>query len=238
MLHPRQNSPVPAWLWLLLPLALYFGHYVLRLLLPDSAWQLIMLGEFGFTEQATVLLLGIAMVAGVIAALRMWRLGQPLLAAFFLLFALGCLYFLGEEISWGQHWMGWAAPEDWGAVNLQDETNVHNMPGTLGWLTNTLPRNLLSAGMLIGGALIPLWQRWRGHHYSAGSLADWIMPGAVCIPIGLIAPLAGLPQKLAADPMPWWLDITVGEVKELMMAAFLMIYILAVCWRLPLVSRS
>jgi hypothetical protein len=41
--------------------------------------------------------------------------------------ALGALFVAGEEISWGQRLFGWSTPESLGAINHQDETNVHNI---------------------------------------------------------------------------------------------------------------
>ena len=42
---------------------------------------------------------------------------------------LGTLFFLafGEEISWGQRLFGWETPADWAAMNVQKETNLHNL---------------------------------------------------------------------------------------------------------------
>jgi hypothetical protein len=41
--------------------------------------------------------------------------------------ALACLGIAGEEISWGQRLVGWTTPEALGGVNVQDETNLHNI---------------------------------------------------------------------------------------------------------------
>jgi hypothetical protein len=42
---------------------------------------------------------------------------------------LGTLFFLafGEEISWGQRMFGWETPAKWAAMNVQGETNLHNL---------------------------------------------------------------------------------------------------------------
>ncbi len=41
--------------------------------------------------------------------------------------ALACMVFLGEEISWGQHLFGWTTPSELAVVNVQNETNFHNL---------------------------------------------------------------------------------------------------------------
>ena len=45
----------------------------------------------------------------------------------FTLVALVFLFGAGEEISWGQRIFGWETPEDFKAINDQDETNLHNI---------------------------------------------------------------------------------------------------------------
>jgi hypothetical protein len=49
-----------------------------------------------------------------------------------LLGALGFFFVAGEEVSWGQRFVGWGTPEFW--ANTQDETNVHNMPALDRWM--------------------------------------------------------------------------------------------------------
>lgn len=44
----------------------------------------------------------------------------------FILMAIFSFFVTGEEISWGQRIIGWDTPEAMEAVNLQDETNLHN----------------------------------------------------------------------------------------------------------------
>jgi hypothetical protein len=49
-----------------------------------------------------------------------------------LLGALGFFFVAGEEVSWGQRFVGWGTPEFW--ANTQDETNVHNVPALDRWM--------------------------------------------------------------------------------------------------------
>ncbi len=44
-----------------------------------------------------------------------------------LVFSLGCAFIGLEEISWGQHIFKWASPELFSNINLQKETNFHNL---------------------------------------------------------------------------------------------------------------
>ena len=40
---------------------------------------------------------------------------------------LALIYFLGEEISWGQHFFNWESPGFFENKNNQQETNLHNI---------------------------------------------------------------------------------------------------------------
>ena len=54
-------------------------------------------------------------------------------------FFLGILYYLLEEISWGQHFFQWKSPAIFNQLNGQNETNLHNINN----IFNQLPRNLI-----------------------------------------------------------------------------------------------
>ena len=51
----------------------------------------------------------------------------------------GLIFFLGEEISWGQHIFHWESPEIFLKNNKQEETNLHNISNLL----NEYPRSLV-----------------------------------------------------------------------------------------------
>ena len=142
-------------------MVLYFGHYVLRAVTPFEFFDRYILHESGATEQGTVLVLVLALLTGLLVLRLASSLGDKRLLLFFGLFCLGCLYFGGEEASWGQHWFGWATPEEWRALNNQAETNLHNSNALAGSLLDQLPRNLMTVGMLIGGVIGLNWKSGR-----------------------------------------------------------------------------
>ena len=79
--------------------------------------------DFGFSEYGVVIaLLGIAVISASIAL----RQSGPSRALFVLL-GLAAVIIAGEEMSWGQWIFGWSTPETLSAVNLQNETNLHNL---------------------------------------------------------------------------------------------------------------
>tara|TARA_B100000787_G_scaffold155515_1_gene131054 strand:- start:1144 stop:1914 length:771 start_codon:yes stop_codon:yes gene_type:complete len=58
---------------------------------------------------------------------------------YFVVCFIGMFYFLGEEISWGQHFFQWNSPNFFISHNNQNETNLHNMSN----LFNEVPRYLV-----------------------------------------------------------------------------------------------
>ena len=59
--------------------------------------------------------------------------------SFFIISFIGIFYFLGEEISWGQHFFKWSSSEFFLEFNNQKETNIHNISN----LFNELPRTIV-----------------------------------------------------------------------------------------------
>jgi len=182
--------------------------------------------ETGAVENITALLLAIAIV---VVIHSLWQVLTKSSVAFKTLtmvwlsiFGLGCVYFLGEEISWGQHLFGWATPESWMAVNDQGETNLHN---TSAWL-DQIPRTVLTVGIIVGGLCYPLVRKWTRVGEGRKTDAFWVhfMPGwncttaAACV-MGII--LLGTLYKSTGFE---WLNIFDGEVKESLIAMFLLVY--------------
>ena len=58
---------------------------------------------------------------------------------FIIIKILALIYFLGEEISWGQQIFNWESPEFFENTNNQQETNLHNISN----LFNQLPRTFV-----------------------------------------------------------------------------------------------
>ena len=67
---------------------------------------------------------------------------------FIILKLLALTYYLGEEISWGQHFFKWSSPEIFIELNNQKETNLHNISN----LFDQLPRSLV----ILWCSLIPI----------------------------------------------------------------------------------
>lgn len=109
--------------------ALFIATYPL-LILSGSHEIDVVVQEDGILEAVGALLFFAAAVLCAACAIRAHRRSEPdasELPVFYLLLSL--LFFLafGEEISWGQRVFGWITPEKWSNLNVQNETNLHNL---------------------------------------------------------------------------------------------------------------
>lgn len=218
---------LPRWLWLVAAPSLLPLLYLVRWLDLDFYLRW-MEGERGLIENLGPLFL----LPAVFCGFALWRLRRVFpsawIALWFLLHGAGALYFAGEEISWGQHFFDWETPQTIGALNDQNETNLHNMSS---WLDQK-PRIALWVWAVTGGFFTPLLiamgivpmrgpESWR----------YWVLPPAACMPAGLLVGCVRLPEYLSfymgmAPPFPF--DIRASELQELFIAQFLCFYLVSV----------
>lgn len=213
-----------------LPIVTYFSHFALRGFGEDFYWTMID-GEFGLTELATLATLACAIYFAVAAFRHSLKSEFKVLSRWLVVILLGAIYFLGEEASWGQHIFEWETPEAWAEKNDQNETNLHNTDGIVGSLLDQLPRTGLTLSALILGFGYPLWRKMKDIAFSPRELRYWLLPTTSCVAVGLIAPLASVPEKIAGENIAV-LDLAYGEIKELMLAQFILLYVLSLCVRL------
>ncbi len=136
------------WLWL--PLFFIIGEFMFERIAPENivSWSV---SENGPVEIFQFL---IAAAACMLAAMTFFQVDyktDPLPKIAMALGALGCFYIAGEEVSWGQWFIGWTTPAEWMAVNDQGETNLHN---TSNWFDQK-PRLILEIGVVVGGLILP-----------------------------------------------------------------------------------
>ena len=139
-----------------------FTLLCLALCLPPAGRRFYdwLISENKPVEMVTFLLaLAAAVMAARLAMHGFRRGGDRVAGAFYLLFALG-MFFIGmEEISWGQQLVGWETPADWGRMNAQRETTLHNLGPLQG--KNDILRLAFGAGGLIGIVLATRLPRFR-----------------------------------------------------------------------------
>jgi len=226
---PTSDRCLPRWLWL------WFPPVLLLLIVPikviDPAFYAAHIdGELGLIELATPLL----SIIGAIIGFRLLRISDRLpsrrLRIWVLLTTLGCVYFAGEELSWGQHLFGWGTPAYLEAVNDQEETNLHNISS---WFDQK-PRMLLEIWVLVGGVILPLTRRSRGQSYDRADERFWFWPTAELLPTAALAILVRLPERIKSlfDIAQLPLELRFSEPQEYYFALFLLLYLLSIDRRL------
>ena len=224
---------LPNCLWFCLPILVALFPYVMRIISTETDQYVF--GEQGIIENYTFLILFIAIVLGLLSLMKMKTFEFSFFKFWLALLVLGCIYYAGEEISWGQHWFGWATPDAWMGVNDQGETNLHNTSALL----DQVPRMLLTIAAVVGGVIIPAYMSVRKIHLSADNFFYWLWPTHVNIPTCLLAVFVSLHEKaykLFDTTVPHILDIRAGETKECLLAMFLFMYIASFYKRIKQVS--
>jgi hypothetical protein len=129
--------------------------------------------EDGFVEWLTVTVLVPAIWLCLAGARRWWR-GRGRVPWFYVGLGAFCIFFAGEEISWGQRLLGYVPPPYFLEHNTQQEANIHNLfkhilrtkyvlmmiLGLWGVLLPLLHRFVAPAGRLLArlGVIVPPWQ--------------------------------------------------------------------------------
>jgi hypothetical protein len=211
----------PLMLLILIPMAFIEPQWFQQMLAKDDAG--------GVVEQLTVILLLPGIVAGVAVYIHYRKaLPNQLLGFWVLMWILACIYFAGEEMSWGQWYFGWETPDSISALNDQQETNIHNISS---WFDQK-PKLLVTLWIILGGLILPLWKMVRNKQ-STNQLEwqYWFFPTLVCVPT------AGLFTLIRfADWVPWDVVNQFGnsELREYYVALFLSVYLLSIYFRLRL----
>jgi hypothetical protein len=220
---PSHARPLPAWLKWGLPAAIFL--YPAVLIVPSLNWEAHFYREYGLVETLTNLFLLIALVLAVRAARAAVN---PLQRAWVVLFALGCFIFLGEEISWGQHYLKWVPPESWAEMNRQNETNLHNIKGWPEFLFSKVARNGLSIGMILGSVIAPWWLRRNPQLCQPSGINFWLWPSSQSAAVAVLAVVSNIPKRLMKNfgvEIPWqYYGPNDGELKECLFALFILLY--------------
>ncbi len=227
------SQDLPKWLWLWFPPLIFIPHAITRSMDQETHgyW---MKGETSFIELGTFSFLVIAVLFGICILISRARVREWYFKPWVLMLCLGCVYFAGEEVSWGHHWgfhpFGEEVTQSLIAGNDQDEPNLHNQGGLIGSLLDQWPRAMLSLAALVGGILVPLLSRYRRRIRWPN---DWIWPTMVCLPTSLFAVTVTVPSKVKdaivgeEHSFGGW-----GETKEYLLAFFLMLYCCSLFFRL------
>lgn len=123
-------------------------------------------GEQGIVENVSA----VAYLIGLAAAVRAARMSPPgWLKAHWIMWAVFCVLFFGEETSWLQHWVGYETPDYMRRINAQSEVNLHNLEFLpqnehlvseqghgFSWKALLSPQQLFNAGFTFYFLVMPL----------------------------------------------------------------------------------
>ena len=203
------------WFWL--PIVFFMVQILIEIFVPHAVLEPY-LSENGPYEFLQFFVLIIAFLI----ALKILLFQMPTLLfhkIWFALAAICCFYVAGEEVSWGQHLVGWSTPENWQEVNDQGETNLHN---TSSWFDQK-PRLILILGIVIGSILYPVLR--SKNLIKLPTVLESLMPSRKLFTIALLVVLPQLIEKIfeAFDIM---LFSRFSEIQELYIFYYILLYLI------------
>ena len=124
------------------------------LLLPRDVWESAFIREDRIIELPGSLALLVAAVVFFLGFRHLRRVQAPPVLTWLTLALAGVFFFgFGEEISWGQRFLGIDTPPALAELNEQDEINLHNLDLFSGWLSADRLFQIFWVGF---GVLIPV----------------------------------------------------------------------------------
>jgi len=186
----------------------------------------------GIAEHLTWIVLIPGILLAFMAAGRYLQKLPRLANIWLLVWAAACIYFAGEEASWGQWYFLWDTPEGFAQINDQQETNLHN---TSSWLDQK-PRLAVELFIFIGGFVWPLLRKigvapaWppSDHRY-------WFTVPNSCFSA---ATLFTLVRFCDWSDNPTLQSLGNSEFRELTIALFLTLYLSSFWFRLRTLQRA
>ncbi|MFT4561645.1 MAG: hypothetical protein ACI9BW_001386 [Gammaproteobacteria bacterium] len=206
------------WLWAI-PVPLIIHICVRQFDSQDVIFSRWIESEAGIVENATALLLLPAVYFAFAVGLHCYQRFGRVLCAWFIGVGLLCFGFAGEEISWGQHWVGWQSPEYFVEHNRQGETNFHNVNIHFGRVV----KSILTLAIIIGGIVMPFRRAKDAHSNGFWAIAT---PTLVCVPTAIFVFGIRLVERFKTwFDLEWaLLAVNLKESQELYIALFLLLY--------------
>ncbi len=226
--HGYGTGDLPQWAWLYFPIALIAIQFMALEFLEYETYYKLFDTELGLIENLTALFAIFAIITGCL----MWsiRSNFPSIKynALIILLISGSIYTLGEEISWGQHYVEWSTPEWLVELNVQKETNLHNVHDIFG----VLPKMFLEWSIYICGIFLTL--KFRKINSIFDRETDWkywILPSFIIFPSSVLALLFRVTDRIET----WFrLDFKIapGETHECLLIYIVLLYMLSLHKRL------
>lgn len=149
------------------PVIVAAGLVILYAVDPSAYKTLI--SEDGHVEDMQALLYLSAGLLGVLTAWMAYQVKRWRLVGLMVIFAVGCGFVAGEEVSWGQRFLGYETPAAIAERNMQEEFTLHNLDGI---------QNLTAIGYYVICTWACLaWIVVRKRPGDSGDLRNYIAPG-------------------------------------------------------------
>jgi hypothetical protein len=226
--HGYGAGDIPQWTWLYFPIALIVIQFMALEYLDYESYNKLFNTELGLIESLTAFFALLAIITG----FRMWTIRSNFptnkYSIFILLLIIGSIYALGEEISWGQHYIGWGTPEWLVDLNVQNETNLHNVHDLFG----VVPKMFLEWTIYICGIFLTLYFRKNNSIFNHRTdWKYWILPSFIIFPSAILALLFRI-----ADRIETWFrldfNFAPGEIHECLLLYVILLYMLSLHKRL------
>lgn len=181
----------------------------------------------------TVVGIGILSAAVIVAVVLVRATVQVdwTLKAWLVVFIVGMIFFAGEDLNWGQHYLGVTPPDYFLEHNREEETNIHNM-----WplLFNRLPRAIVNAWLIVACILVPLG--WTLPVRLTQSFVPAVLwpDRRLLFPASMVFAIKGLRHlgSGVSSEQNWLLGLRHSELEEIMIMCVLVLYALMLRERL------
>lgn len=189
-------------------------------------------GTTGIAEHLTWIILIPGIILALMASARFVSLLPKTANIWLLVWAAACVYFAGEEASWGQWYFLWDTPEALAEINDQQETNLHN---TSSWLDQK-PRLLVELWIFVGGVIWPILRFFGVRpQVPPSDQRHWFAVPNMCFSAALLFTLV---RFCDWSSNPTLHSLGNSEFRELTIALFLTLYLSSFWFRLKAFSRK
>ena len=159
-------------------------------------------GEDKIAENLQVLFWLLALVLNIKLIFRISKTGQKRVAVLYGILAVGIIFLIGEEVSWGQRIFGWETSEMMKTMNKQQETNLHNIHGV-----GTMFKYFhIAIGLY--GTILPIIFMQLGTNFRNHEVFSWLVPHYALIPCFLTALMWRLQATFWKPPKSLYFAVT------------------------------
>jgi hypothetical protein len=167
-----------------------------------------------------------------LASVKYSRLLPKNAKVWLLMWALACIYFAGEEASWGQWYFHWDTPESFRHLNDQQETNLHNVSS---WFDQK-PRFVVESWIFLAGFVWPLLRKFGiVKEHAVDSWKYWLSVPNQCFSAAVLFTIVRFCDWSHNEILK---NFGHSEWREVTIALFLTLYLSSFWFRLRALSQA